>query len=49
MLEHTSVLDLEGIGWSGEEGRFDVAARSETPNHLPKRQTATVATAQRPK
>ena len=34
---------------SGEEGRFDVAARSETPNHLPKPQTATVATAQRPK
>ena len=29
IVEHTSVW--EGIGWSGEEGRFDVAARSETP------------------
>ena len=35
----------------GEEGRFDVASRSETPKttELPKPQTATVATAQWPK
>ena len=33
----------------GEEGRFDVASRSETPkDQLPKTQTATVATAQWP-
>ena len=46
IVEHTSVW--EGLG---EEGRFDVASRSETPKttELPKPQTATVATAQWPK
>ena len=58
MLSH--VCFLPSWSWStllferglGEEGRFDVASRSQTPNskdQMPKPQTATVATAQRPK
>ena len=37
-LQHTSVW--EGIGGSGEEGRFDMAARSETPK--PPAKTTTI-------